>query len=179
MKNYLVLLAIIFNINVLFSQVGIGTTSPDDSSILDIESTNSGVLFPRLTTSQRDAIHLPATGLLIYNSSDNVFQYNIGTATVPNWVALENKETKSGTYNIGSTSSGWNYYNVTFSNAFNATPSIQLTLREGTGIDNSGSHTISHFKVANASVTGFTIAVYENSGTSDILVDWVATSKTQ
>ncbi len=56
-------------------QVGIGTTTPDNSSILDITSSESGVLIPRMTTSQRDNITSPADGLLIYNTESNTFQY--------------------------------------------------------------------------------------------------------
>lgn len=58
----------------LFSQtggVGIGTSSPDASAILDINSTNKGVLAPRISlTSITDAttIPSPATGLLVYNT---------------------------------------------------------------------------------------------------------------
>ena len=48
--------------------VGIGTTSPDASAILDIASTTKGVLFPRMTGTQRDAIEEPATGLIVYQT---------------------------------------------------------------------------------------------------------------
>jgi hypothetical protein len=49
-----------------FSQVGIGTLSPDQSSILDVSSTTQGFLLPRMNEVQRDAISNPATGLMIY-----------------------------------------------------------------------------------------------------------------
>ena len=58
-----------------FAQVGIGTTNPHASSILDLTSTTQGFLVPRLTTAQRDAIASPANGLMIYNTSINCFQY--------------------------------------------------------------------------------------------------------
>jgi len=48
------------------SQVGIGTTTPDQSSILDISSTTGGLLLPRMNEAQRDGISNPAIGLLIY-----------------------------------------------------------------------------------------------------------------
>jgi hypothetical protein len=41
-------------------KVGIGTTNPHASSILDLTSTTQGFLVPRLTTAQRDAIASPA-----------------------------------------------------------------------------------------------------------------------
>ena len=49
-------------------KLGIGTTSPDASAILDIASTTKGVLFPRMTSSQRTAISSPATGLIVYQT---------------------------------------------------------------------------------------------------------------
>lgn len=42
---------------------------PDSSAILDVASSDRGVLIPRMTTSQRNAIPSPATGLLIYNTN--------------------------------------------------------------------------------------------------------------
>jgi len=45
---------------------GIGTSSPNASTLLEAKSTTKGVLFPRMTLLQRNAIVSPATGLLIY-----------------------------------------------------------------------------------------------------------------
>ncbi|MEX0995427.1 MAG: hypothetical protein WDZ45_00090 [Flavobacteriaceae bacterium] len=50
-----------------FSQVGIGTVSPDPSSMLEVSSDSRGILIPRMTTAQRDAISSPSEGLNIYN----------------------------------------------------------------------------------------------------------------
>lgn len=54
-----------------FSQgVTIGSQNPPDpSAVLDVQSTSQGVLFPRLTTTQRNAIVNPATGLAVYNTT--------------------------------------------------------------------------------------------------------------
>lgn len=60
--------------------VGVGTASPDGSAILDIFSTNKGVLFPRMTTAQRNAITSPATGLVIYNIDTNCYDVYFGTS---------------------------------------------------------------------------------------------------
>jgi len=49
--------------------VGIGTTTPAASAILDITSTTQGVLFPRMTTTQINAIASPANGLTVYNTT--------------------------------------------------------------------------------------------------------------
>ena len=59
----------------LIAQVGIGTTNPNTSAILDLTSSSQGLLAPRMTTVQRDAIISPATGLLIYNNSTSHFNY--------------------------------------------------------------------------------------------------------
>src|SRR5690349_5282863 len=58
--------------------VGIGTTSPNASSLLEIKSTSRGFLAPRMTKAQRDVISSPATGLLIYqtNSTPGFYYYN-------------------------------------------------------------------------------------------------------
>ncbi|PIA80699.1 hypothetical protein BFR04_15940 [Gaetbulibacter sp. 4G1] len=68
------------------AQVGIGTTTPDASSILDVESTDKGILIPRLTTAQINAITNPANGLMVYNTDLNEFQFNCGTIATPDWV---------------------------------------------------------------------------------------------
>jgi hypothetical protein len=61
--------------------VGIGAnTSIAASAILDITSTTKGFLMPRMTTTQRNAITSPATGLEVYNTTDNVPQWYNGTA---------------------------------------------------------------------------------------------------
>jgi len=54
--------------------VGIGTTTPASSAALDVSSTTQGVLLPRLTTTQRNAIANPVAGLLLYNTSSGKFE---------------------------------------------------------------------------------------------------------
>jgi len=46
--------------------VGIGTTKPDNSALLDLTSNSKGLLIPRMTLSQRGGIKNPATGLMVY-----------------------------------------------------------------------------------------------------------------
>ena len=57
-----------------FAQVGINTDNPDPSSMLDISSTNKGLLVPRvaltaLNQSSLDGTNTAANGLLIYNTN--------------------------------------------------------------------------------------------------------------
>lgn len=64
--------------------VGIGTTNPNNSAALEIQSTTKGVLIPRLTTVQRNAISSPATGLLVYDNTTNSFWFK----SAADWVEL-------------------------------------------------------------------------------------------
>lgn len=64
------------------AQVGINNdgTAPSSSAMLDVKSTSKGILFPRMTIDQRNAITSPAEGLVIYCTncaSDNSGQLNI------------------------------------------------------------------------------------------------------
>ncbi|HEY1053839.1 MAG TPA: hypothetical protein VGE24_01855, partial [Emticicia sp.] len=49
----------------VISTIG-GNEIPHSTAILDIRSSNKGVLFPRMTTANRDVISVPTAGLLIY-----------------------------------------------------------------------------------------------------------------
>jgi len=63
--------------------VGTGNPTPDASAMLDVQSTAKGMLAPRLTTAQRNLIATPATGLLIFNSTTNQFEFWTGIAWSP------------------------------------------------------------------------------------------------
>lgn len=52
-------------------QIGIGTTTPNASSKVDISSTTQGFLPPRMTTAQKNAIATPAAGLVVYDTTLN------------------------------------------------------------------------------------------------------------
>jgi hypothetical protein len=54
--------------------VVVGTATPSASAALDINSTSQGMLVPRMTTVQRNAIATPASALLIFNTSNNTFE---------------------------------------------------------------------------------------------------------
>ena len=68
-----------------YGQIGIGTTTPDASSVLEVSSGDKGVLFPRLTIVQRDAIVNPAKGLTVYNLDEDCLQINSGSTSSPDW----------------------------------------------------------------------------------------------
>lgn len=64
--------------------VGIGTSAPNAAALLDLTSTTRGLLPPRMTTAQRDAISTPPDGLIVYNSTTNKLQVRAASA----WVDL-------------------------------------------------------------------------------------------
>ena len=77
-------------------QVGVGTTSPDGSSILDVTSTQKGVLIPRMSSVERDAIVNPAKGLMIYNLDEDCIQVNSGTPSGSTWSCVGGSSTSTG-----------------------------------------------------------------------------------
>ncbi|MCK4661746.1 MAG: hypothetical protein KAT68_02685 [Bacteroidales bacterium] len=58
--------------------VGIGTSTEETSSALEVKSTTKGFLPSRMTTAQRDAISNPAAGLQVYNTETNCLNYFTG-----------------------------------------------------------------------------------------------------
>eukprot|EP01041_Mallomonas_annulata_P000225 gene225-410_t len=86
--------------------VGINNTgaTAQPSAMLDVSSTNKGLLVPRMTIAQRDAIASPATGLLVYQTNGTAgFYYYNGTV----WTAIGG----SGGSTAGWTIVGDNMYN--------------------------------------------------------------------
>jgi len=85
MRHILTLLFCLLLVFGSFAQggVGINNPTPDASALLDLTSTNRGLLVPRMTTAQRDGIPLPALSLLIFNTSTDRFEYFNGSAWVP------------------------------------------------------------------------------------------------
>ena len=86
MKKFFSLAILLLASYVCYSQVGVGTTTPDQSSVFHVESSNKGVLLPRLTTTEQNNIANPASGLLFYNTDHKEFRFNYGTPSNPNWM---------------------------------------------------------------------------------------------
>lgn len=91
------------------AQVKISTSNavPDASAILDVESANKGLLLPRMTTAQMNAISNAAKGLLVFNTTDSVFYMHLDSgwtkiATGVNvWKQNGNNAYNSNSGNIG------------------------------------------------------------------------------
>jgi hypothetical protein len=95
MKNIFTLLAAVLLTATTYAQIGINIETPDASAALDITSTTGGLLVPRMTETQRDAISSPATGLMIYQTDGTVgFYYYNGSS----WAEVA---ATSATYSIG------------------------------------------------------------------------------
>lgn len=98
----LFMLSTAFTKTVIAQNMAINTTgnNPDVSAMLDVVSSNKGMLLPRVSlTSTTDAttIPSPATSLLVYNTNASItgthadgvgYYYNNGTSGSPEWVKL-------------------------------------------------------------------------------------------
>ena len=139
--------------------MGIGTTNPDASSALDITSTTKGLLPPRMTAAQRNAIATPAQGLIIYctncGANGEAQLYN-GSA----WVNLiggtaSTENTVPGAPTITGLTSGDGQVYIAFT-----TPADNggLTITSYTATSNPGGHTgtLSQSGSGTITVTGLT-----------------------
>ncbi len=100
MQKKIPLIVCTFFTIISFSQVGIGTKTPDPSAILDIESTQRGFLPPRMDSASRDDITNPARGLMLYNTTLNCLQVNDGTPDQPSWTCISGLNNGSSTSNV-------------------------------------------------------------------------------
>ncbi|HEX7414567.1 MAG TPA: tail fiber domain-containing protein [Bacteroidia bacterium] len=75
----LLILALFFCGMGLFAQtnksVGIGTTTPNQSAVLHLESNNQGFIMPHLTNTQIIAITSPMNGLIVYSTTDSCYWF--------------------------------------------------------------------------------------------------------
>lgn len=96
-----------------FAQVGINTTTPDSSSMLDISATNKGLLIPRISIPNLNAaspVATPATSLIVYNTNSTTgigFYYWDGIKWVPfsgstnHWTKVGNDIYNNNSGNVG------------------------------------------------------------------------------
>ena len=104
-----------------FGRVGIGTTSPDTSALLDLSSSSKGLLIPRVSLSSlsdASTIVLPATSLMVYNTNASLtggtgYYYNAGTTGSPSWTRLSSGLSGWGLTGNASTTAGTNFIGTT------------------------------------------------------------------
>jgi hypothetical protein len=85
-KHLLTLVFLIILIGTYAQNVGIGTTTPNASALLDLNSTTKGLLLPRLNNTQMFGIQNPASGLVVFNTNYNELYHYNGT----NWHSIIN-----------------------------------------------------------------------------------------
>jgi len=105
-------LILLLNVQIYAQNVGINSdgSTPDNSAMLDIKSTSSGLLIPRMTLAQRNAISSPAAGLLIYQTDNTPgFYYNAGTPSSPNWIRFANESHSHATLSNGAGIAAFSY----------------------------------------------------------------------
>ncbi len=90
-------------------RVGVGTSAPDPTAVLDVTSITQGFLPPRMTTFQRDEIVSPPPGLLVYNTTtDDLEVYKTG-----GWGGVSSSSVPAGAVMFFGTStcpSGWSSF---------------------------------------------------------------------
>jgi hypothetical protein len=89
MKNSkIIIISLFFSFSgIVNAQIGIGTSTPDASAILDLTAMTKGFLVPRMDTGNQIAITLPALGLIVFNTSTNTLEINTENL-ISNWVAF-------------------------------------------------------------------------------------------
>jgi hypothetical protein len=80
MRNLTIVLVIFYAIQMNAQNVGIGTLTPNNSALLDLQSTSKGLLLPRMTSAQRTSILSPSFGLMVYDTNTLSIWYYNGTA---------------------------------------------------------------------------------------------------
>lgn len=94
MKSFIIVILVVASNLTLIAQavsVTIDGSSPDPSALLDIQSTTSGLLIPRMTTAQRELVNSPAVGLLVFDTGSESFWFKETTG----WVELRDGNIKS------------------------------------------------------------------------------------
>ncbi|KRD09177.1 hypothetical protein ASE21_15155 [Flavobacterium sp. Root901] len=80
-KSIKLILALLFH-SALFSQVGIGTVTPNADSILDLDSNNKGLMLPRVAAADRPAANAVNKGMFIFNLTTGAIEYCDGTVWI-------------------------------------------------------------------------------------------------
>ena len=146
MKN-LPLFSLLLVSVISFAQVGIGTITPNSSAAFDVTSTTKGLLPPRMTTVQRDAIVSPTTGLQVYNTTTNTNDYYNGTAWISGSAGAQVTAATDPTFANNSTSSISSNWIKGYAQTLATSPVSFRAYQNATTALSNGSHTKVIFQV--------------------------------
>lgn len=158
------------------NNMGVGTTTPEPRAILDVASTEKGMLIPRMLTSQRLAIDvttdpMDVRGLMVYDLDQKSMYVFDGTS----WKQVSASVTKSVqekeviTKGIAQLNDGEVYvpFDAAFKNSLNPQAEIIITV---TPLGNTnGVYILSYDE------NGFTVKE-NNNGQSNVKFNWIAVS---
>ncbi len=108
-KNYLLIAFTAVSCTAAAQNIGIGTTTPNASAILEIKASTRGLLIPRTSTTSRTAIVNPAKGLMVYDTTTSSFWFYNSSAWVQigaggnGWTLTGNAGTNPATNFLGTT----------------------------------------------------------------------------
>jgi hypothetical protein len=110
MKKIVITLLVMAIYQFAFAQsVGVGTTTPDASSLLHLQSTDKGFLLPRMNSTQRNFIPSPATGLMVFDTDKGAIYMFDGVQWLPLAVSSNGIYTQPRGSNTPTSNSGFGY----------------------------------------------------------------------
>jgi hypothetical protein len=177
MKKLFIYLPLIFWVQFAKAQnVGIGTTTPSASAQLDVSSTTRGMLIPRMTSAQRNAIASPAAGLMVYDTNLASFYFYNGSVWSPvntgggssQWTSNGNNIYNNNAGNVGiGTISPEKKFHVNGNILVNGRVDADGVIQAG-GISSTGALYVSQTSLFNGAITGSSTASFAGNINSNI-----------
>jgi len=104
MKYSLSIFFLFISLHFASAQIGINNSNPDDNSVLDLKATNKGLLIPRLSTTQREAMSTGtgfSQGMMVYDITLDILFVGYGNGASGNtkWYAMNSWKTEYSSYN--------------------------------------------------------------------------------
>ncbi len=131
--------AILISQGVVITEETGSSITPHESAILEVRSTEKGVLIPSLTSVQRQAISNPAPGLLVFDSDDNCFYFfDSSKESKGSWVKLSSGESISGSGEKGKVAywqTASDLSSLTFMGLNEVNQYVEVTSKSGAGKD--------------------------------------------
>ncbi|RZJ63288.1 MAG: hypothetical protein EOO50_17200 [Flavobacterium sp.] len=164
-------LSLLFFASYASAQVGIGTTTPSSSAILQLESTDKAFLPPRMTDAQMLAIPTPLNGSMVFNTTYNAMFVRTSNGwknffETSNASIVLNKVFASGNTSVSTATNAYTNFPLTSSDAISIdNASYSVTGNGKIKVVENGVYMITaSFSVANmpAGTRKYVIGVYQN-----------------